>query len=56
MYFDFPAELNRHVKILEKKLEMVRIEEPEPDKDVLPECCKGENTDFNAASSVLELR
>lgn len=51
----FPAEFDRQVKILERKLEMVSLEEVSPD-DVLPDCYNGQGEHFTAASSVLELR
>ncbi|KOB78722.1 Uncharacterized protein OBRU01_01853 [Operophtera brumata] len=49
------AEFDRHVNILERKMEVVSSEEMPP-QDLLPDCYKGEGDEFTAASSVLELR
>ncbi|RVE49605.1 hypothetical protein evm_005737 [Chilo suppressalis] len=49
------AEFDRHIKILEKKLEALGTIEKEADV-TLPTCYKGENVNFNAASNALELR
>lgn len=56
--FDFAsAEFDRHIKLLEKKLEVVvEVEVEDEDKDVLPDCVLGENPDFIAASNALELK
>lgn len=48
-------EFDRHIKLLEKKLEVV-VEVEEEDEDALPECFLGENPDFHAASNALELK
>ncbi|XP_045542134.1 SET and MYND domain-containing protein 4-like [Papilio machaon] len=49
-------EFERHVKILEKKLENPVCVELEDDDDQLPDLYGGSNADFNAASSAIELR
>ncbi|KAJ2954066.1 hypothetical protein O0L34_g2280 [Tuta absoluta] len=49
------AEFDRHIKMLERKMEEAVPEKTEED-DVLPECYKGENPQFPSASAAIELR
>ncbi|CAG9782075.1 unnamed protein product [Diatraea saccharalis] len=49
------TEFDRHIKILEKKLEALETVEPDDDVTLLT-CYKGENPNFYAASNALELR
>ncbi|XP_049885417.1 SET and MYND domain-containing protein 4-like [Pectinophora gossypiella] len=49
------AEFERHIKLLEKKLEVV-VETVDEDEDELPPCHNGENPEFQAASNAIELR
>ncbi|XP_028163407.1 SET and MYND domain-containing protein 4-like isoform X1 [Ostrinia furnacalis] len=51
------AEFDRHIKILERKLEALQeINEVKQEEVPIPECYKGENPNFFAASNALELR
>lgn len=50
------VEFEKHVKILENKLDNPVFEENYDDDDQLPECYEGSNTDFVAASNAIELR
>ncbi|XP_068633565.1 SET and MYND domain-containing protein 4-like [Battus philenor] len=49
-------DFERHLKILEKKLENPMCQNKLDDEVQLPQCYDGPNVDFNAASNAIELR
>ncbi|KAG6456322.1 hypothetical protein O3G_MSEX009676 [Manduca sexta] len=49
------AEFERHIRDLERKVEVI-VEEEKVEDGVIPECYKGLNENFHAASNAIELR
>ncbi|CAB3226421.1 unnamed protein product [Arctia plantaginis] len=49
------SEFEKNIKILQQKLEVLK-DVPQIREDILPDCFKGLNENFNAASNVLKLR
>lgn len=52
----FLVEFERHVKILERKLDSVVEEDGVKESVTLPECFMGLNPHFKSASNAIELR